>query len=407
VEPAAGESQRFWQETARRFLEAQAPIAHARGRIGHPDGYDRPLYRRMAGLGWTAPLVPEDLGGGSVSGHPVSDLAVVAGELGRTLTPTPVLEANLAAAAVRIWGSTEHQQTMLPGIASGEITASVASAAPSLDGWNESAEGLMAEPAAAGGWALTGARSPVAFGRSVDLLVTSALRADQGVSLFLVGAGQGAVRYRALESFDLTRPLAGVDFEGVALGEDSCLSARVAEATDVGAWLALAAVWQTADTVGALGRAFEITLEYAKDRRAFGRAIGSFQAIKHRLADMALWLEWCRAASSAAVEAADEWWANMLRHRSAAVRTEGGAASTRAAVRLAEAASVAQSVVGEFGPGLVRSALQVHGGIGYTWEHDIHLFLRRVEANAALGGTTDFHRDRLARLVGFPDGQAR
>jgi len=188
-----------------------------------------------------------------------------------------------------------------------------------------------------------------------------------------------------LETLDLTRPLAAVELSDVEVPAASVLGQLGSVEADV-EWLALlAGALQCAETVGAMDACLEMTLDYARSRRAFGRPIGSFQAIKHRLADMVLWLEWSRAAAAAAV----------------------GSLAVQSPSDPAEAVSVAKAVIGEHSPGLVRSAVQIHGGIGYTWEHDVHLYLRRVEANAVLYGTTDFHRNRLAGMIGFPEPAGR
>ena len=377
------EEQQLWRETARRFLETEAPVGHARSLIGDDHGYDRSLYRRMADLGWMAPMAPESSGGGSLSGRPFADLAVVAEEMGRTLTPGPVVEANLALLALRLM-AVPAPKALIESLTAGRATVTVALAGSAGDGWNAEGEGLTAE-ATPKGWNLSGVRAAVPFGHSVDTILTTARSFDGAVRLFLVPSrtpGLGCVR---LESLDLTRPLARLEFDEVELDAQAALSPSPADTTTLGAWLAATVVLQAAETIGALAWVMEVSVEYAQQRRAFGRAIGSFQAVKHRLADMALWLEWARAASALAVESADEWMRGGSHHA------------------LMEAASVAKVVQGEYGPALVRSAVQVHGGIGYTWEHDVHLYLRRVEANAALLGTTDFHRDLLARRIGFPE----
>ena len=382
MDPGAGEDQRLWRETARRFLEAEAPIGRTRGLIDDEQGYDRARYRRMADLGWMAPMAPEATGGGSVSGRPFADLAVVAEELGRTLTPTPVIEANLALLALRLLGVPDAGPLM-ERLVSGRASISLAVAGLG-DSWNADGAGLQAEPTSDGAWRLEGSRSAVAFGHSVDLLLSSAQGPDGEVRLFLVPTDLPGLSTLRLESLDLTRPLARIDYHGVQVGPQDALNSVPGHPPAFTAWLAAAVALQAAESVGALSRAMEVSVDYAQQRRAFGRVIGSFQAVKHRLADTALWLEWSRAASALAVQAADEWLA-------------GGSEQA-----LLEAASVAKVVLGEFGPALVRSAVQIHGGIGYTWEHDIHLYLRRVEANAALLGTADFHRELLAQRIGFP-----
>ncbi len=390
------EDQSFFQETARRFLESEAPVGYARRLIDHPTGFEPDVYRRAADLGWLAPMAPEAFGGGSVSGRAAADVAIVAEETGRTLFPGPVLESNVAAAAISGLGGDEHKAAYLPDLISGRATAALAWSTGG-DGWpapgDVSGAGVSAQPRTGGGWRLSGTVQLVPYGSAVDLLVVSASLPGGPGGLFLVPAGTAGVTCRRMDTFDLTRSLSAVELAAVDLPAGSRLGQGE---TGLESLLVLACILQCAETVGAMERCFEMTLDYAKARRAFGRPIGSFQAIKHRLADMVLWLEWSKAAVEAAVVAWDD-----SRGENG---TLGAGASTKSAeaAEAAEAASVAKSVIGEHGPLLVRSAVQVHGGIGYTWEHDVHLFLRRVEANGYLYGSTDFHRSRLAGLVGFP-----
>ncbi|MHB1445230.1 MAG: acyl-CoA dehydrogenase family protein [Acidimicrobiales bacterium] len=377
------EDQSFFQETARRFLEAEAPVSYARRLIDDPAGFDPAVYARAAELGWLAPLAPEDFGGGSVSSRAVADLAIVAEETGRTLFPGPLLESNLAAAAIARLGSDDQKARYLSDLVSGRITAALAWSSGE-DGWPGAGAGagadagVWAEPTTDAGWRLSGVRHLVPYGSAVDLLVVAAILRSGVAGLFLVPADSTGVTSQKMETFDLSRRLSSIELAGADLPGSTLLGAGAADGSELDRLLILASVLQCAETVGAMERCFEMTLDYAKARRAFGRPIGSFQAIKHRLADMVLWLEWSKAAVEAAVDALD------------------------AGTGEAEAASVAKSVIGEHGPLLVRSAVQVHGGIGYTWEHDVHLFLRRVEANAFLYGSTDFHRSRLAGMVRFP-----
>jgi alkylation response protein AidB-like acyl-CoA dehydrogenase len=180
------------------------------------------------------------------------------------------------------------------------------------------------------------------------------------------------VTIEPLESLDLTRRYDRVRFDGVAVPTSAVLPT-----IDVDHLLALALTLQCAETVGAATTVFDFTLQYVKDRKAFGRPIGSFQALKHRLAEHVLWLETAKAVTSAAV---------------AASQSGNGAL---------DAARLAKVWVAERCPALVRDCLQMHGGIGFTWEHDIHLYLRRVDTNTAIYGGIDSHLDALAPTIGF------
>lgn len=221
---------------------------------------------------------------------------------------------------------------------------------------------------------LTGVKSYVQSARSADLLLVTA-RHEGGLRQFLVPRDTPGVSIVALESLDLARRFDEVHLSQVRLPAGSLLGDDAADAVE--RQLDLATVLLCAETVGALDRCYEMTLEYAKDRSAFGRPIGSFQALKHRFADMLLWLESAKAITGAAAVAFDR------------------------DIDRAEVVSIAKSYISERGPMIVRDCLQIHGGIGYTWEHDLHFHLRRVESNALLHGGVTHHRDRLATTVGL------
>ena len=206
-------------------------------------------------------------------------------------------------------------------------------------------------------------------------LVTA--RTGESLTQFLVPADTADVTVRPLQSLDMTRRFADLEFTDAVVSPSTVVGRVGDAAADVERQLQVALVLQNAETVGAVDRVYDFTLEYAKDRMAFGRPIGSYQALKHRFADMKVWLEACHAtatASARAVQRGDDDASKLV--------------------------SVAKAYIGDRAPAIVQDCVQLHGGIGVTWEHDLHLYLRRVAQNAALFGSARDHRLRVATLLG-------
>jgi alkylation response protein AidB-like acyl-CoA dehydrogenase len=317
-------------------------------------------------------LVPEDRGGGSVSGQGLSDLTLVAEERGRLVSPGPLGPVNVVAATLaRVDGHGQALDQLLAG----------AIAAWCFDepgpAWGADAVTLEAEATDGGGFVLTGTKTAVESGAEADWLLVTA-RAEQGLTQFLLPAGTPGVHITAREGIDLVRRFTTVHFEGAVAPAASIVGEVGAAASDVEHQLLVALILQLAETVGAMGRVFEFTTEWAFDRFSFGRPLASYQELKHRFADMALWLEGSRATTAAAA-----------------------AAVSRGTADAAELVSVAKAYVGEHAGELVQDCIQMHGGIGITWDHDIHLYLRRVTLNGGQYGTVRNHRQRLTSLVGL------
>lgn len=368
------DDQSMMQETTRRFLEAEFPLKSVRDLIDDEVGLDRAIFSQGADLGWFSLLVPEADGGGSLSGEPATDAAIIVEELGRAVFCGPVIPCNVVAHAIAQSGSDAQRAAHLPGIIAGETIATWAFAEDN-DRWDGVGVDLQAEPHE-DGFRLTGTKAFVQDAHIADLMLVTA-RTGDGLTQFLVPGGADGMTITGLECLDLGRRFADVDFDAVVVGADAVLGAAGEAADAVGRQRDLATALVCAETVGALDACFALTLEYTKTRRAFGRPIGSFQALKHRLADMALWLESSKAAAVAAAQAFDH------------------------DVDRADTVSVAKSYISDRGPAIVRDCLQLHGGIGFTWEFDLHLYLRRVESNAALYGGVSAHQDRLAEMVGL------
>ncbi|MDZ7881439.1 MAG: acyl-CoA dehydrogenase family protein [Mycobacterium sp.] len=368
------EEQRAVLDAASQFAAKICPIAMLRERI-HASPDFRDTYWNQAGeLGWFSPLVPESLGGGSASDNGVLDAALIANVIGRTMQPGPFVGSNITAYAVAVAGTDEQRELLLPGVTSGEVRA--VWAVNCKGGAGAPDAGVWATPVD-GGYELRGFKSLVQDATWADWILVTAASPD-GTRQFVIPAVTPGIAIHPKKSLDITRDFAGIEFSGVRVRESQALSATGDNADLVNRQLAIAAVLTAAQTVGTLSEDLARTVQYAKDRIAFGRPIGSFQAIKHLLVDASLSLELGKAVVLAA--------ANAL-----------GTGEARAL----EAASMAKALVGESGVSIVSDCTQVFGGIGLTWEHDQHLFVRRVTTDASLYGDAVWHRERLCQLAGI------
>ncbi|MBL7523702.1 acyl-CoA dehydrogenase family protein [Frankia sp. CNm7] len=359
-------------DTTRRYLADVVPTAVLRKLRDDPDGYEPGYWSTGAELGWTSLLVAEEHGGGSVSDDGLGDLALGAHEFGRAAAPGPLLTTNVVAGALSRAGGDAVAET-LGALCAGESVAAWCWSEPRPKGGFGGIE-AVAEPAG-GDWVLSGVKSPVEHGAQADLFLVTA-RSGDGLVQLLVPAASAGVTVTPLKTLDVTRRFARVAFDAVRLPAAAVVGEPGGAAAEVERQLVEALVIQTAEMVGALDKAFELTVAWANDRYSFGRPLASYQALKHRFADMKMWLEASHAlADAAAVAARDE------------------------PARAGELASVAKAYVGHYGPELCQDCVQLHGGIGLTFEHDLHLYLRRVAVGAALLGTPRDHRLRLADLV--------
>jgi alkylation response protein AidB-like acyl-CoA dehydrogenase len=371
------DDQEFFRETTRKFLEAEVPLTAVRRLGDHTDGFDRDWWRRGAELGWTSMLVPEEHGGGSLAGEGLLDLVIVAEEMGRLVSPGPLLATNVVASAVAERGTSEQQEALLPGIVSGDVIATWALVEPG-GRWRPDDLQLEAEPQD-GGFVIRGVKCPVeAAGQTDPFLVTA--RTGDGLSQLLVPADASGLTVTPMESLDLVRRFSELRFDDVHVPGSALLGESGCAADDVERQLQIALALQCAETVGVVERVFEFTLEYMSDRFSFGRPLASYQALKHRVADMKLWLEASLATATAAARA---------------VQARSDDAS--------EVVSAAKSYIGDHATAIIQECVQMHGGMGVTWEHDIHLYLRRATINQLLYGTPSEHRERIAELVGMDE----
>jgi alkylation response protein AidB-like acyl-CoA dehydrogenase len=369
---AYSEDQELLRSTTRRFLHDRHPIGAVRRFLEEPDTFDRSVWRDGAALGWTALLVPEAHDGGSVTTQPLVDLVALAEEFGRELYPGPVLATNVVADVLARDGSDEQRECYLGPIARGET---VASWCLTGDGSVDLAAVAVTVTVVDGGARLDGAAAFVPDAHAADLLLVTCAGAA-GQSLALVPMLADGVHVRVMQGIDLTRRVCEVRFDGVAVPRNHVVGAVGGAAGAIERGLALATVVQAAEAVGAGEALFERTVQYCKDRVQFGRPIGSFQALKHRLADMLIELEGARAAARyAALAMADN-------------RDDRD-----------EAVAVAGAYAREAIAHLCGEALQLHGGIGFTWEHDVHLYLRRMQSELVMYGEPWRHRERLCALT--------
>ena len=364
--------QEFLQETTAKFLDEQAPVAEIRHLRHDPAGFDERFWRRGAELGWTSLLVSEEHGGGSVSGQGVVDLSLLAYEFGRRAAPGPFLSTNVVAAALDA-GGTDAQTPVLDGLLTGEAIATWCDREPPP---HDELGAVTLEIRADGQeLVLNGVKRPVEFGgQAHQLLVTG--RTGEGVTQVLVPAHAPGVTVVPLQTVDLTRRLSTVTFDDVRVPREALVGDLGRASDAVERQLQLALVILASETVGAMQTAFDMTLQWAFDRYTFGRPIASYQALKHRFADMKASLEASHAIADAAA---------------AAVQARSPHAG--------ELVSTAKAFIGERGTELMHECVQLHGGIGMTFELDLHLYLRRATLNRVLYGTPAEHRRRVGEAV--------
>ena len=366
---ALTEEQDQLRDISRRFLGETHGSTNLRKAMASELGFDLEVWARVGEeLGWTALAIPEERGG---FGFSFTDQVPILEELGRHLSGLPFLSSAVLGTQALIQGASDAQQhTWLPRLAAGEARATLAWVGPSGD-WSGTDPGVDATRQA-GGWRLDGTARWVIDGHSADVLIVAA-RVDDTTGLFCVPADTAGVRAEAISTMDQTRRLARLTCTGVALGEQDRMpggAASLARTLDRGR-AALAC-----EQVGIAEAAMDLAVDYAKVRKQFDRAIGSFQAIKHTCADMLVHVESARSAA---------WYAAW--------------AAAEAPEELPLAAAVAQATASEAAFRCAADGLQVHGGIGFTWESDVHLFLKRARAAQTLFGDVADHHARVADLV--------
>ncbi len=374
MDDAITDDQRILVDASARLMADTYPLERVRENAYDDAAFAAGYRRQAAELGWYSLLVPEDLGGGNVSGNGVLDAAQVAYQRGRLLQPGPFTGTNVVAYALAVAGTDQQRGAVLPSLMSGEVSASWvvtdSPGAPVVDG-------VMTVTSTGAGYRLSGDATFVEDPGPGGWLLLAAAGED-GPAQFLVRADTPGLRVDRLGSLDLTRRFVALHLDALDVPASALVGNAGSAADLIDAQLALACVLTTAESVGAMDYELAITVQYAKDRIAFGRPIGSFQAVKHSLADTSLLLEMSKAIARAAAQHVGEQDGYGL-----------------------QAASMAKAFVGDCGIDLAQSCFQTFGGIGFTWEHDQHLYLRRLTSDAAFFGDPAWHRERLCQLSGI------
>ena len=367
---ALDEDQVTLQGVLRTFFEAQVPEEAVRAQFDEPAGYDTRLWKRMADeLGLQGLAIPEEYGGGGFS---FFELGLVLEEMGRVLLPSPFLGTCVMSAQLLLALDDEEAcARLLPGIADGSTIASVALAEES-GSW-DAADVETTASSDGDGWRIDGGKAYVLDGHVADVYLVIA-RTPEGVGVYEVGGTSAGVTRESSQTMDLTRKLATVTFDG-AVGRLIGTVAAAEAALEV--MLDHTRVAIGADALGGMGRVLDMAVEYAKVREQFGRAIGSFQAIKHKCASMLVELEAARSAVYYALWAA---------------ATDQSDRPVVAVLVKAHCVDAYLAAAGE--------NIQIHGGIGFTWEHPAHLFLKRAKSSQVLLGDSDLHRQLLADRIG-------
>ena len=361
----------LFASTTQSFLEKEASLSRLRELHAAGTSFDNGWWRRAAELGWTSLLVPEELGGGSVSGDGVRDLALVAELAGKTVAPGPLHPVSTVLAGL-VEAPENHEHT-IESLVSGELVASWAVYEPGKS-WAPLNAGVTATPTD-GGFRLDGVKDRVEAGaESAALLVVA--QCDGAVRQFLVPTDAAGVRIEPQRSVDLVKGYARVHFDGVEVGASAVVGSAEQTPELISRQSQVAQILQCAEVVGILDSVLKFTIQWGFDRHSFGRPLGSYQALKHKYADLKIWFEACKAATNAAV-----------------AEVAGRSPGAEMAV------SVAKSYVGEYAPGMLQDCIQLHGGIGVTWEHDLHLYLRRVMLDRSMFGTPEDHNLRVYALT--------
>jgi len=368
---AFSEEQEELRSSVRRFLEDKSPMTEVRRLMETSEGYDIAVWKQMGEqLGLQAIAIPEEYGG---VGFGYVELTVIFEEMGGALLCAPYFATvALAANALLSSGDESAKKDLLPGIASGETIATLALTEDTgrwdLDGITLAATGK------GGDWKLDGHKMFVIDGHTADLILVAG-RTGKGVSLFAVESSAAGLTRTALATMDQTRKQARIEFSGTParlVGEEGGAGPALSRTLD------LAAVALAAEQVGGAQRCLDMAVDYAKTRIQFGRPIGSFQAIKHKCADMLLEVE---SAKSAAYYA--------------------GWAAAEDSEELPVVASLAKSYCSEAYFHAAAENIQIHGGIGFTWEHDAHLYFKRAKSSELLLGDPSYHRELLAQRIGI------
>jgi len=371
------EEQEMLRDSAKRFLADNCPTTYVRKMMAHDSAHDPDFYKKLVELGWPGMLVPEQYGG---TAGAFLDLTVIMEEAGKALVPGPFFATALLGAPLIIEGGSEAQKKeLLPKLAGGEPLATVAIAEPS---GRFDAGGITLKAEKKGGrYVLSGEKlfvpdAHVANCIGVAVRTKPGGKPEDGISLLLVPGDAKGLTVTQLKTVDMTRRLCHLKFDGVEVDAAGLVGAEGQGWPILRRTLDIATAGLCAEIVGTAQRALDMSVDYAKTRVQFGKPIGSFQAIKHKCVDMMVAVENARSLTYYACWTVDE--------------------------RVAEAATavpMAKAYASDMGKNVTSEAIQVHGGIGFTWEHDMHLFHRRALAGEANFGNAPIHRESVAKSL--------
>ncbi len=369
------EEQEMLRDAAKRFLADNCPTTFVRKMMADDTAHDKSLWKKLVELGWPGLLIPENYGG---QGGTFLDMTVVIEEAGKALLPGPFFTAALLGAPLVVEaGSDSQKKELLPKMAAGECIATLALAeAPG----RFDAEGIQLKASKSGSdYTISGEKFFVPDAHVANLIavaVRTGATGDKGITILLVPADAKGVTVTQLKTVDMTRRLCHVKFDNVKVPASSALGKEGEGWAALRRVLEIASAALSAELVGTAQKALDMSVEYAKTRVQFGKPIGSFQAVKHKCVDMMVAVENARSLTYYACWTVDE--------------------------RNAEAATavpMAKAYASDMGKYVTSEAIQVHGGIGFTWEHDMHLFHRRALAGEANFGNAPVHRETVARAM--------
>jgi alkylation response protein AidB-like acyl-CoA dehydrogenase len=366
------ETQETIRKSAREFFSAECPISEVRRLMETDTAIDDALWKKFAEQGWTGIIFPEAYDG---FGLGLVEMAVAMEEMGRALIPGPFISTVLVAGTILgRAGSEEQKQKYLSAICRGEAKSTLALLEKSAS-WDVDAVTMGANASAGGGYTLHGEKLFVADAKGASFLLV-AVRIEGEVALLIVPADAAGLTITLMPSVDLTRRLYSVSFDNVSIPAGNLVAHGPAAVEAIEAAHDVACVGLVAEMAGGMQRLLDLTVEYAKTRKQFGKPIGTFQAVQHQCADMLFLLEGTRSAALYAAWALGE--------------NEPDAKT---------AVSVAKVYASEGYRDAGNKAIQVHGGMGFTWENDAHLYYRRAKGSEIAFGDATFHRERIAKAM--------
>ena len=373
------EEQQMLRDSAKDFAEQKTPVSHFRGLRDNKDplNWDKEVWKEMVDLGWSGILIPEEFGG---SDFGLAGISVIMQEVGKTLTPSPLLAtAVLGASAITSFGTQDQKSKYLPLIASGEITTALA---VDEESHHAPANTITKAELVKDKWVLNGKKKFVVDGASADVLIilarTSGAKGENtGLTLFILDASAKGIEVIKTDMADC-RNYANIVLDNVKVDKAAILGDQESGGEAIDKILDEGRIALASEMLGNSEAAFEMTINYLKERKQFGVLIGTFQALQHRAAEMFCEIELTKSAVMAAMQGADENNNDLQRM-----------------------ASLAKSIAGETLYLVSNESVQMHGGIGVTDEYDIGFFMKRARVAEVIFGGANFHQERYANLSNF------